>query len=91
MRNSIIEIIIKKIRIIDCHKDIDNVRKYINCISVQGEEGTQIYFWNNSEGTYSEIKLANFAKAIQNGLIIHYGKVPGLNKALRDLKYDGNR
>lgn len=67
----------KKIRIIDCHKDIDNVRKYINCISVQGEEGTQIYFWNNSEGTY--------------GLIIHYGKVPGLNKALRDLKYDGNR
>jgi len=81
----------RKIRIIDCYKDINNIRKYINCISVQGEDGTQVYYWDNNEGTYCEIKLTDFAKAVQNGLVVHNCTIPGLNKALRDLKYDGNR
>lgn len=75
-----------KIRIIDCYKDINNERHYVNCIAVQTKNGTQIYIYNKKQYRYCQMDLMNFAKAVQNGLVIHNCNVPGLNKALRQLK-----
>ncbi len=76
----------KKIRMIDCYKDIKGVRNYINCIAVQTTKGTEMYVYNKKEYKYSQVNLKNFARAVKNGLIIHNCTVPGLKKALKEIK-----
>lgn len=75
-----------KIKIIDCYKDINDERHYVNCISVQTKNGTEIYIYNKRQYRYCQIDLINFAKAVQNGLVIHNCNVPGLNAVLKQLK-----
>lgn len=75
-----------RIRMIDCYKDINKKRYYVNCISVQTKNGTEIYVYNKKEYRYCQMDFMNFAKAVQNGLVVHNCSVPGLNSALRRLK-----
>lgn len=74
-----------KIRMIDCYKDMNDERHYVNCISVQTKNGTEIYVYNKKEYRYCKMDLKIFAKAVKNGLVIHNCNVPGLNKALKEL------
>ncbi len=74
-----------KIRMIDCYKDVDNKRKYVNCISIQTKNGTEIYVYNKKEYKYCKMDLINFARAVQNGLVIHNCNIQGLNKVLKQL------
>ena len=67
-----------KIRMIDCYKDINDERHYVNCIAVQAKNGTEIYVYNKKEYRYCQIDIMNFAKAVQNGLVIHNCNVPGV-------------
>jgi hypothetical protein len=79
-----------KIRMIDCYKDINGQRRYVNCISVQTKNGTEIYVYNKKDYRYCNIDFINFAKAVKNGLIIHNCNVLGLNKTLKQLnEYEG--
>ena len=50
-----------KIRIIDCYKEINGIRRYINCVAVQTVRGTDIYMYNK--------KRENILKLTQ--LILH--------------------
>lgn len=75
-----------KIRMIDCYKDVDGKRHYVNCIAVQTKNGTEIYVYNKNEYRYRQMHLMSFAKAVQNGLVIHNCNVPGLGKALKRLR-----
>lgn len=75
-----------KIRMIDCYKDINNVRKYINCIAVFNNEETDIYLYNKSQSRYFKLNIYYFAQALKNGLVIHNCYVPGLNKVLKKIK-----
>lgn len=76
----------RKIRMIDCYKDVNGERKYVNCIAVQTKRGTEIYVYNKKEYRYSQISLKNFARAVKNGLVLHECSVPGLRGALNQLK-----
>lgn len=75
-----------KIRIIDCYKDIDKKRHYLNCVSVQTKSGTRIYVYNKKEFKYCEMDIINFAIAVNNGLVLHNCRIPGLGKILKSLK-----
>ncbi len=75
-----------KIRMIDCYKVINNKIHYVNCISVQTKNGTEVYIYNKKKYRYCKMDLIDFAKAVQNGLVIHNCNVPGLNKVLKQLK-----
>lgn len=75
-----------RIKMIDCYKDINNNRHYVNCVSVQTKNGTEIYVYNKKEYRYCQMDFMNFVKAVQNGLVVHNCSVPGLNSALRRLK-----
>lgn len=75
-----------KIRIIDCYKDVNNKRRYLDCVSVESKSGTKIYVYNKKNLGYCEMNLKNFAIAVNNGLILHNCNVPGLNKLLKSLK-----
>lgn len=77
-----------KIRMIDCYKDIKNERYYVNCISVQTKDGTQIYVYNKKEYRYCQMDLMDFAKAVHNGLVVYNCNVPGLKRALKILQED---
>lgn len=75
----------KKIRMIDCYKDVNNERRYINFISVQTGNTTQMYVYNNKTQAYAYMSLEDFAKAVKNGLVVHNCNVPGLNHMLKNL------
>lgn len=75
-----------KIRMIDCYKDIENQREYVNCIAIQTKDGTEIYIYNKDESRYCKISLIDFAKEVQKGLKIYDSNVPELGKALKQLK-----
>jgi hypothetical protein len=75
-----------KIKIVDCYKDINGERNYVNCIALQAKTGTEMYVYNKKEYRYCKMDLMNFAQAVQNGLVIYNCNVPGLKKALRELK-----
>lgn len=75
-----------KIRMIDCYKDINGERHYVNCVAVQTKNGTEMYIYNKKEYRYCQMNLMDFARAVQNGLVIHNCNVPGLGKALKQLK-----
>lgn len=76
----------KKIRIVNCSKEVNGEKRYLNCVSVQTRNGTDIYVYNKNQSKYCKTTLERFARAVQNGLVIHSCSVPGLNKALRDLR-----
>lgn len=80
-----------KIRMINCYKDMNDERYYVNCIAVQTKNGEEIYIYNKKEYRYCQMDLRNFAKAVKNGLVIHNCKVPGLNKALKELNENEER
>ncbi|MGM9835097.1 MAG: hypothetical protein ACI31M_04910 [Bacilli bacterium] len=71
------------IRMIDCYKYVNGVRKYINCIAIQNKGETEIYLYNRKKSRYSKINIDYFANAVKNGLIIHNCSVPGLRKVLK--------
>ena len=75
-----------KIRIVDCYKDVNEKRHYLNCISVQSKNGTKIYVYNKKNLGYCEMNLKSFAIAVNNGLVLHNCNVPGLGKVLKGLK-----
>lgn len=75
-----------KIRMIDCYKDINGVRKYILCISVQNGSETDIYLYNRKKAKYCKLDISFFARTVKNGLVIHNCTVPGLGRALKKLK-----
>lgn len=75
-----------KIKMIDCYKNVNGETHYVNCITVQTKNGIEIYVYNKKEYRYCQLDLINLAKAVQNGLVIHNCKVPGLNRALKQLK-----
>ena len=74
-----------KIRIIDCYKDINGIRKYILCISVQNGQETDIYLYNRKQSRYCKLDINNFAKALKNGLIMHNCSVPNLKRTLKKI------
>ena len=76
----------RKIRMLDCYKDIDGNRKYLNTIAVQTKHGMDIYIYDRNKCKYSRISLKNFAKAIKNGLVLHNCKIPGLSQELKKLE-----
>ena len=75
-----------KIKVVDCYKDMNNKRYYLNCISVETKNGIKIYVYNKNNLGYCQISLENFALAVNNGLILHNCNVPGLNRLLESLK-----
>ncbi|MBR3002714.1 MAG: hypothetical protein IKF38_04020 [Clostridia bacterium] len=78
-----------KIRMIDCYKDINGIRKYLNCLSVQTKHGNKMYIYNNKLSKYCYIDMINFAKAVQNGMVVHKAKIQGLNAIINRLKNEG--
>ncbi len=74
-----------KIRMIDCYKDINGIRKYILCLSVQKGHETEFYLYNKEKAKYCKIDINHFARAVKNGLIIHNCSVPGLNRILKKI------
>lgn len=74
-----------KIRMIDCYKDINGIRKYILCLSVQKGRETEFYLYNKEKAKYCKIDINHFARAVKNGLIIHNCSVPGLNRILKKI------
>lgn len=76
----------RKIRMINCYKDVKGNRQYVNFIHVQTKRGIDMYVYNKKEYKYSQISLKDFARAVKNGLVIHNCSVPGLNNALKELK-----
>lgn len=80
-----------KIKMINCYKDVEGKRHYVNCISVNTKNGTEIYIYNKNEYRYYQMDLRSFAKAVQNGLVIHNPNVPGLRRALKQLNEEGVR
>lgn len=80
-----------KIRMIDCYKDINDKRHYVNCVAVQTKNGTEMYIYNKKDYRYCQMDLMNFARAVKNGLVIHNCNVPGLNKALKQLEENEER
>lgn len=72
-----------RIKMIDCYKDINGMRNYINGISVQTTDKTEIYLYNKIQSRYVKLDIENFAKAVNNGLVIHNSSVPGLGKVLK--------
>ena len=77
-----------KIRFIDCYKDVNNKRQYLNCVSVESKSGIKIYVYNKKNLGYCEIDLRNFAIAVNNGLVLHNCSIPGLGRTLKVLKDD---
>lgn len=77
-----------RIRMVDCYKEIDNIKHCINCIAVLTKRGTEIYIYNKQEYRYKLLEFKYFMQAVQNGLVIHNCKVPGLRNALRQAKID---
>lgn len=75
-----------QIRMINCYKDVNGIRKYFNCIVVRTISGTDVYLYNKKKGGYSQINLISFARAVKNGLVIHNSKVPGLGRYLKEIK-----
>ena len=75
----------QRIRMVDCYKDINGNRKYIQCISVLTKDGTDMYVYDKKSYKYSKIEMKDFARAVKNGLVIHNCKVPGLKKAMDEL------
>lgn len=73
-----------KIRMIDCYKDINGIRKYILCLSVQKEHEMEFYLYNKEKAKYCKIDINHFARAVKDGLIIHNCSVSGLNKILKN-------
>jgi hypothetical protein len=45
-----------------------------------------MYVYNKNEYRYRQMDLKDFAKAVQNGLVVHNCTVPGLNRELKQLK-----
>lgn len=78
-----------QIHMVNCYKDVNGERKYINCIAVRTVRGTDVYIYNKEEGSYSQIDIVAFARAVKNGLVIHDSQVPGLGKALKQVKAEG--
>ena len=73
---------------IDCFKDVNGKRHYLNCIAVQTKSGTDMYVYNKNKNGYSKIELKDFARAVKNGLVVHNCTVPGLRGALKNLKQE---
>lgn len=76
----------RKIRMIDCYKDINGKREYLNTIAVQTKHGMDIYIYNREKCKYSRISFKNFAKAVKNGLVLYNYKLPGLTQELKRLE-----
>ncbi|MBR3133240.1 MAG: hypothetical protein IKG42_04145 [Clostridia bacterium] len=74
-----------KIKMIDCYKDIDNKRHYINCITVQTQNEPEIYIYNKKEYKYCQMNFIDFARAVKNGVVLYKCNIQGLNKAIRNL------
>ena len=74
-----------RIKMIDCYKDINGRREYVQCVAVIAKNGTDMYIYNKNSFKYSKIDMKYFARAVKNGLIIHNYKIPGLKKAMDDI------
>lgn len=74
-----------KIKMIDCYKDLNNEKHYINCISLQTKNGIEIYLYNKKEYKYCQMDFMNFARAVDNGLVLYKCNIPGLNKVIKKL------
>ena len=79
----------QRIRMVDCYKDINGKRKYIQCMAVMTKNGTDVYIYDEKSYKYNKMNLKNFARAVRKGLIIHNCKVPGLKKAMEELNNEG--
>lgn len=77
-----------RIRMVNCYKEVNNIKHCINCIAVLTKRGTEIYVYNKQEYRYKPLEFKYFIQAVQNGLVIHNCKVPGLKNALRQAKMD---
>ena len=80
-----------KIKILDCYKEVEGKRRYLNCISFQDFDKTKIFVYNKKDFRYHEIDLKNFAIAIKNGLVLHNCKISGLTKILKSLNEEDER
>lgn len=65
-----------KIRMYDCYKDINGVRKYYNFILVMDKNDVEIYSYNKNENKYKRIDKENYINCMINGLKVHNGKMP---------------
>ena len=74
-----------KIRLIDCYKEVNGKRRYVNCVTVQNKGKVDMYVYNQKTGKYNQIDFMKFANAIKNGLVI-LENISGMKRAVRELK-----
>ena len=76
-----------KIHFIDCYKEINDVKHYINVVVVDNNNNPDIYIYNERKSKYCKIDIIHFAHAVKSGLIIlHNSKIKNLNKTIKELK-----
>ncbi len=73
-----------KIRFVDCYKNVGDAKMYTQCIIVQDKGKIDIYVYNREKLRYFKVDIRNFARAVNNGLVLHKCKVPGLTRTLKN-------
>ena len=75
------------INFIDCYKESNGIKRYINVVVVDDSGEPDIYIYNEIASRYCKIDMIHFAHAVKSGLtILHNSKIRNLNKALKELK-----
>lgn len=76
-----------KIRLIDCYKLENEVKKYDLCIAIDTKNETDIYMYSKEECKYLKISMEEFAKMVKEGLVPLKG-VPRLRQFLKKKELD---
>jgi hypothetical protein len=76
---------LKKIHQIDCYKEQEQVREYINTIYVENKGKVDVYIYSVEENRYCKMTLEEFTKLTLNGVTTLQG-IPGLRGTLKRLK-----
>ena len=71
---------------LDCYKEVNGKKMFLNCITVQTKHGVDIYVYNRKRCKYSQISLEHFAKAVKKGVVLYNCKVSGLGRKLKELE-----
>ena len=75
----------RKIKLIDCYKEINGVRRYELCIVAELKGKTDIYLFSERTNSFEKKTINEFAELTQNGLVNMQG-INGLKQAIRKLK-----
>lgn len=71
-------------------KETEKEKQYELCIAVDNKKGTEIYMFSDEINSFRKMKMEEFAKLIENGLVPIQG-VPGLKQYLKSKKKEEER